>query len=439
MPYSERLEKLLKAKNASIGDRVSVKSGGKQFEGMLMPLTGSGDPSKIVLKLDNGYNVGLDADEVTKLSEGSLSSKSSTKLKFDPSKPSIAIVSTGGTIGSKVNYVTGGVTTVEKPEEIIQNVPELAKIAKISSFSRPFAKMSEDMNHEDWQEIAKDVAKKLNSGERGVIVTHGTDFLHFTSAALSFFLRNLGKPVVLVGSQRSPDRGSSDANMNLVCGAIVATSHMAEVGICMHGSMSDDYCLFSRGTKVRKMHASRRDAFRPINEPPLAKVWPDGRMEYPNKNVRKRTDEAVELDVAFEPRVALLKAYPGSDPTIMDYLVSKGYKGFIVEAGALGHVPTNGKGSWIPTVKKLTKDGIPVACATQTIFGRINPDVYTNLRMLYREAGAIPLEDMLSETAYIKLGWVLGHTKDLVEVRKMMLTNYAGEITPRTTDEYYLE
>jgi glutamyl-tRNA(Gln) amidotransferase subunit D len=439
MPYSERVQKLLKSGGAAIGDRISVASAGKTFEGMLMPQTASGDPDKIVIKLDSGYNIGLAADSVRKLSSAKSAIKPAPGVKFDPSKPAIAIVSTGGTIGSKVDYSMGSVTTIEKPEEIIQSIPEVAGFASIRAFDRPFAKMSEDMNHEDWQEIAKAVAKHLNSGARGVIVTHGTDFLHFTSAALSFFLRNLGKPVVLVGSQRSPDRGSSDANMNLVCGAIAATANMAEVGICMHGSTSDDYCFFTRGTHCRKMDTQRRDAFRPINEPPLAKVWPDGRIERLNQNIRVRDDaKKAELDLAFEPKVALLKAYPGSDPSLMEYLVSKGYKGFIVEAGALGHIPTNGKGSWIPSVKKLVKDGIPVACATQTIYGRINPDVYTNLRVLYHEAGAIPLSDMLSEVAYIKLGWVLGHTKEMTEVRNMMLTNYAGEITDRSLDGTFL-
>jgi glutamyl-tRNA(Gln) amidotransferase subunit D len=228
--------------------------------------------------------------------------------------------------------------------------------------------------------------------------------------------------------------------MNLVCGAVMASANIAEVGICMHGSVSDDYCIFSRGTKVRKMHTSRRDAFKPINESALAKVWPDGGIEITNGNHKVRNDSMnVELDLAFEPKVAILKAYPGSDPSIIDHLVYKGYRGFIIEASGLGHVPTNGPRSSIPTIKKHVKDGIFIGCAAQTIFGRINPDVYTNLRVLYREAGAVPLEDMLAETAYVKLGWVLGHTKDMAEARKMMLTNYAGEMTQRSKEDGYLE
>jgi len=297
--------------------------------------------------------------------------------------------------------------------------------------------MSEDLNYKDWQVLAELVAKELNKN-KGVIITHGTDTLHYTSAALSFMLKNLSKPVVLTGSQRSSDRGSSDAFMNLICSAYAAVSNIAEVGVCMHGSTDDQYCHFIRGTKVRKLHATRRDAFRSINEMPLAKIWPDGKTDILNKNHKTRKDEKVVADVKFEPRVALLKAYPGSEPEILEILAKKGYKGFVIEGTGMGHVPTEAEKSWIPVIKKLIKDGIPVVIAPQTLYGRINTDVYTNLRVLYHDAGAIPAEDMLPEVAYVKLGWVLGHTKDLEKVRELMLTNIVGEITARSEIEAFL-
>jgi glutamyl-tRNA(Gln) amidotransferase subunit D len=325
------------------------------------------------------------------------------------------------------------------PREFLHNVPELVDIVNIKHLRNPFNKASEDMDYKDWQEIARAVARDLNSGMKGAIVTHGTDFLHFTSAALSFMLRNLHKPVVLVGAQRSSDRGSSDGGMNLICASHAAVGEIGEVGICMHGESADTFCIFNRGTKVRKMHTSRRDAFRPINEPPLARVYPNGKTEILNKDYKKRNNrEKVEVDTKFEPRVALLKAYPGSEPSVIDHLVSKGYKGFVIEAGALGHVPTFGRKPWIATIKKHTAKGIPFVTASQTLYGRINPNVYTNLRILYHEAGAIPGEDMLPETAYVKLGWVLGHTKSLGKIREMMLTNYAGEITKRSLPGTFL-
>jgi glutamyl-tRNA(Gln) amidotransferase subunit D len=449
--YSEKVQKALKQRKIKVGDRVVVKKLGRRTEGLLMPQTGAGDPETLVVKLDNGYNVGIKFKNagiektkgrtpanVKKQEEYELGKtrKGLLKLKFSKNKPAISIISVGGTIASRVDYQTGGVKALEDPKEFLHNVPELGKVANVRSIERPFTKMSEDMEPNDWMEIAKIAAKRLNAGDKGVLVTHGTDFLHYTAAALSFFLRDLTKPVVLVGAQRSSDRGSSDAGMNIICSAHAAIGDIAEVGICMHGRINDDYCLFSRGTHVRKMDTQRRDAFRPINEYPLAHIWPDGKTKIKNYKHKKRQDKGkVTLDAKFEPKVALLKAYPGSDPSVIDYLAGKGYKGFVIEAGGLGHVPTNGKLSWIPTIKKHVKDGLPFVTAPQTIYGRINPNVYSNLRALYKDTGAIPGADMLSEVAYIKLGWVLGHKEVAAnpdKVREMMLTNYAGEITSRS-------
>jgi glutamyl-tRNA(Gln) amidotransferase subunit D len=453
--YSSKLQSLFKAKHLRIGSRIKLTRSGKTYEGLLMPKTDAGDPDSVVIKLDSGYNIGLkfakgmriqkangetpkSIKEEKKYELGKISDKL-VKLKFDPRKPPISLISTGGTISSRVDYRTGGVHALEDPKEFLHNVPELAGIANLKHIRKPFSKMSEDMDYRDWQEIAVAVGRDLNSGMRGAIVTHGTDFLHYTSAALSFMLRNLHKPVILVGAQRSSDRGSSDAGMNLICAAHAAVGEIAEVGICMHGESADSFCLFNRGTKVRKLHSSRRDAFRPINDLPLARIYPNGKISILNRDHKKRSDrQKVEVDTKFEPKIAMLKAYPGSEPSVIDYLVSKGYKGFVIEASGLGHVPTLARKSWINTIKKHVKDGIPFVTASQTLYGRINSNVYTNLRILYKEAGAIPGEDMLAETAYVKLGWVLGHTKSLDKVREMMLTNYAGEITKRSLPGTFL-
>lgn len=447
--YSSEIQKALKA--IKIGDRISIIKGKQRYEGLLMPRTELGDRKSIVLKLDNGYNIGIRFEKGIKIEKSKKSEPKELKeevkfemgkehvktLKFDTKKPKISLVMIGGTIISRVDYRTGGVYALEKPEELLTNVPELKDIVNIEDILSPFKKMSEDLNYKDWQTLAKLTAKELNKNQ-GVIIAQGTDTLHFTSAALSFMLKNLYKPVVLTASQRSSDRGSSDAFMNLICSAHTAVSNIGEVGTCMHGSTDDHYCYFIRGTKVRKMHSTRRDAFRSINENPLARVWPDGRIDILNKNYKKRKDEKVVADVKFEPKIALLKSYPGSEPEILEFLVKKGYKGFVIEGTGMGHVPTEADKSWIPTIKKLIKDGIPVVIAPQTIYGRINTNVYTNLRILYHEAKAIPAEDMLPETAYVKLGWILGHTKDLEKVKEMMLTSMAGEITERSEIETFL-
>ncbi len=449
--YSARVRKVLDSKKIGIADRIKVTKDGKIFEGLLMPRPDTGDPDSVIIKLDSGYNMGI------KLRAGVAIEKSTAKtpkgmveeeryelgrtgkellsVRFNPRKPRISMIVTGGTISSRIDYKTGGVTAVTEPRELLHNVPELADVVNISRMIKPFIIMSESMDHTHWQRIARECARELNRKDtKGVIVTHGTDTMHFTAAALSFFLRGLNKPVVLTGAQRSSDRGSSDAGMNLICSSHTAVSDIAEVGLCMHGYVSDDYCIFSRGTKVRKMHTSRRDAFRPVNEPPIAKVFPDGRMEIMN-SYRKRGKERVKTDTRFEPRVSMLQTYPGSDPEIMDYMIRRGCRGFVIQATGLGQVPVKRK-SWLPHIRRAVDSGIPVFLAPETIYGRLNCNVYSEGRVVVK-AGAVPLEDMLPETAYVKLGWVLGHTKSLSKAGEMMLRNYAGEITERSV-EYFL-
>ncbi|MFH1424396.1 MAG: Glu-tRNA(Gln) amidotransferase subunit GatD, partial [archaeon] len=259
------------------GERVRVKTKKHTFEGILMPRSELADTDHIVVKLGTGYNIGIlksdiEKSEVLKESE---KKASAPKPKFEKGMPKIGIVATGGTISSKVDYKTGGVFPLESAEEMLTSIPELANYVSIDKISQPFQMLGEDMSPAEWGKIAKEVHKELSSAE-GVIVTHGTDTLHYTAAALSFMLRGLNKPIAVIGAQRSTDRGSSDDAQNLLCAAHYCLSDIAEVAIVMHGNTNDTYCIASRGTKVRKMHSSRRDAFRPINEAPLAKIFPDG-------------------------------------------------------------------------------------------------------------------------------------------------------------------
>jgi glutamyl-tRNA(Gln) amidotransferase subunit D len=252
-------------------------------------------------------------------------------------------------------------------------------------------------------------------------------------------LKNLPCPIALVGTQRSSDRGSSDTVMNVSCAAnFVANSEVAEVCTVMHGSINDDYCFAVRGVKSRKMHTSRRDAFRPINEQPIAKIhWKNRKIEILNKNYRKRSDSKLKVDAKLDPKVALIKSYPGLDPEIFDFYLNKKYKGFVIEATGLGHTPTLGKYSLLPKIEKVVESKKSVVITSQCLYGRTHPTIYHNLRELSRR-GAIFAEDMLPEVALIKLMWILGHTRNPEKVRKMILTNYTGEINPRLEAKDFL-
>lgn len=424
---------IMEAKN---GDRVKIITSDEEIEGILMPRPSILDEDVIVVKLDNGYNIGIDKKNVKKVEVLEKYKKPRAKeVKIIQKKglPKVSILSTGGTISSKVDYRTGGVSADYTADDFLQMIPELGEVANIKA-GKIMEVMSEDMTANEWQKMAKAAKDELSKAD-GVIITQGTDVLHYSTAALSFFLRNLGKPVVFTAAQRSIDRGSSDAFMNLKC-AVMAAARFDGAGVfsCMHGSSDDSYCLLIRGVKVRKMHSSRRDAFRPINEKPIAKIFDDGKIEVINENYEKRDNgKKVKVDDAFEEKVAIVHIYPGMDPGVIDYYIEKGYKGIVLNATALGHVPvSNEKHSLMGPLERAMKKKIPVVVASQTIYGRVHPYVYTNLRKLSIERECIFVEDMLPETAYVKLGWVLGHCTDIEEVKERMLTNVAGEISSRS-------
>ena len=443
--YSDAVQRAIDSAGAKPGDKVRLTKGAKVFEGILLPRPDVGDADCIVLKLPNGYNVGIEfrGAKLERLAEGAkLGQFPFRKVKPNPKLPSISFISTGGTIAARLDYATGGVRsgTAMTPEEMFFAVPELAETANISNVRQLSHMASEDMGYKDWQGMAEAAAHELNSGVEGVVVTHGTDTMHYSTAAVSFMLPGLTKPVVFVGAQRSSDRGSSDAFMNYVCSASVAAKgDFAEVGLCMHAESSDSHCFFMKGTKVRKLHTSRRDAFRPVNCKPIARVFPDGRIEPAGAPYRKRSTGNVVAETKFEPKVALVKAYPGSLPDLIDFYVSRGFKGIVIEGTGLGHVPTqtpDGKNSWIPHVADAAKKGTVVAVASQCIYGRTSSLVYRNLRLL-SDAGAVHCEDMLPETAYVKLGWLLGN-KSPEEAKRLMPVNLVGEISPRIRNDEFL-
>ena len=428
---------------AEYGDVVKVHTDERVYEGILMPRPEIFEKDHTIIKLDNGYNIGIDNNKIKKIEvikKYQQKKEEKIKLKHNKNLPTVSILSFGGTISSRIDYKTGGVYADYTAEDFVAMLPELGHVANLKA-EKVMSLMSEDMSPEDWQLMARRISKELNDDEvAGVVVTQGTDTLHFSTAAMSFFLRNLNKPVVFTASQRSIDRGSSDAFSNLLCAVNAAAKFDgAAVVTCLHGTSDDNYCILNRGTKVRKMHTSRRDAFRPINELPLAKVYENGNIEILNKNYNKKNNQKIFVDDKFEEKTALVYVYPGMDPDVLDYYRQKKYKGIVIAATGLGHVSTlNPKHLLTKKIKELIDNGVPVVIASQTIYGRVHPYVYTNLRKLSVQLNCIFVEDMLPETAYVKLGWVLPQAKTIDEVKEMMLTNYAGEISERTDEKAFL-
>jgi len=414
------------------GDLITVKTKDKEYTGRLMP---NEETDSLIIKLDSGYNIGIDKKNIveSKIHETLNEPKKGTKLKIkkDPKKPNITILHTGGTIASKVDYQTGGVIATFEPEDLIEKFPELHDIANINS-QLVSNKMSEDMMFADYKNMIEAI-KKCHDKSDGIIIGHGTDTLGYSAAALSFALEGLGIPILLVGSQRSSDRGSSDAAINLINAAyFIAKSDFSGVAVCMHSSMNDTSCAILPGCKTRKMHTSRRDAFKAVNDTPIALVdYKAKKIEF-QKEHTKKSKSKLNILPEFEEKVGLIKSYPNMNPE--QFLFFKGYKGLVIEGTGLGHTLVGKEDEYVKAIKQLIDSGTIVTMTSQCIFGRVHPKVYTNIRK-YSNIGVLYSEDMIPETAYIKLSWLLGnYPKE--KAKELYAQNLRGEISERLGTDF---
>ncbi|MFH0748388.1 MAG: Glu-tRNA(Gln) amidotransferase subunit GatD [Candidatus Bathyarchaeota archaeon] len=429
--YSGETHTFLKLFDVRVGDIIRVSRGGEFFEGSLMPRYELADNEHIVIKLKNGYNIGIRISKNLKIEKIGVGIKpvftSPSSIKEKQDLPNIAIISTGGTIASRIDYRTGAVWPALTTKDILSVVPEISSIANLKT-EILFKLLSENVYAPHWTEIAMRVAKYIGEKVDGVVICHGTDTMTYTSAALSFALQNLSVPVILVGSQRSSDRPSSDAAMNLTNAIRAAASvPIAEVMVCMHETISDTSTVLHRGTKVRKLHTSRRDAFKSVNANPLARVEADRITVLENSYNERKSDKVLVLRPDFDEKVALIKFHPGLNPEIIEWYANKGYRGIILEGTGLGHV-----GRYcFSEIQKAIKKEMFVGMCSQCMYGRVNMKIYETGRDLVK-LGVVPLGDMLPETAFIKLSWILGQNKNLDDIKKIMLTNIAGEISSRS-------
>ena len=424
------LEALKKA-DCEVGDIIRVISKGKTYEGILIPRSELGEGTVVIVKMKSGYNIGIriTADvKIEKIGKGTKPAFASPQLpKQNPVLPHVVIMSTGGTIASRVDYRTGAVRSALSASDLYGVVPELSDVAQVDT-EIVFSLYSENITQKHWKELAETVAKRIEEGVDGVVIAHGTDTMAYTSAALSFALQNLPVPVIVVGAQRSSDRPSSDAATNLI-GAVKAAGEgpFAEVGLAMHETVSDIAIAIHRGTKVRKCHTSRRDTFKSINGFPMARVKNQQVTMLTNQYQHRDTSKKLVLKPNFSEKAALIKFYPGLDPAIIDWYVDKGVRGILLEGSGLGHVSKY----CFDSIKNAVAKGVVVALASQCIWGRVNMNVYDTGRDLL-SFGVIPMDDMFPETALVKLMWVLGQTDNTQEAVKLLKTNIAGEFSPRT-------
>ncbi|MBN1551267.1 Glu-tRNA(Gln) amidotransferase subunit GatD [bacterium] len=435
--YRGQALEVLKSLHIQVWSDVELKTKEGAFEGIILPRSEADDDKHVVVKLKNGYNIGILAEKIIEAKEIGVKEAiykiPESEFPRDPHKPNISLLGTGGTIASRLDYRTGAVIPAFTPGELYGAVPELADICNLKT-EKLFGVFSENMGPEQWIATAEAIGREIRNGADGIVIGHGTDTMHHTAAILSFMIQNQPVPIVMVGSQRSSDRPSSDAALNLRHAVkAAAESDLAETMVCMFGPTSDQYGLLHRGTRVRKMHSSYRSTFRTIGNIPLAMITTDSITPLTQDYNKRRSDRNIIVDAVFEPKVTIVYYYPNMQPDIIDALVDHGYKGIIIAGTGLGHVNK----PLYPSLQRAYNAGVAVYMTVQTLWGYVQMYVYETGREML-QLGVIPAENMLPEVAYVKLGWVLAHTTDPEKVKEMMLTPIASEITSREPYNGYL-
>ncbi len=443
-PPSDRLKgyrgpgrDVLARHNVGVWSEVELESSRGGFRGIVLPRSETADDRHVVLKLASGYNVGISADSITNMKEVGRREAHykipEREFPRDPRKPNVMLFGTGGTIASRLDYRTGAVIPAFSPGELYGSVPELADICNLRT-EKLFGVFSENMGPEQYIKLAQRIGEEIRAGTDGIVIGHGTDTMHHTAGILSFMVQSPPVPIIMVGSQRSSDRPSSDAAMNLICAVkAAAEGDIAEVLVCMFGPTSDEYNLLHRGTRVRKMHSSYRSTFRTIGDVPVAMISPAKLTHLRSDYKRRRRDREVLVNTAFEEKVTILYYYPNMHPDVVDAAVEKGYRGMIIAGTGLGHVNK----PLYPALERAINAGMHIFMTVQTLWGYTQMYVYDTGRDLMA-LGIVPTANMLPEVAYVKLCWALGQTNDRTEVQRLMLTPVNDEITEREPYNGYL-
>lgn len=423
--YTGKALERLRNEHVKVGDSVKIHAD-LTCIGIIMPRYEHADEAYLAIKLKSGYNVGIELEKIAKIEKignNNLVKEQKTELKDNPKLPKILLLSTGGTIASKIDYRTGAVTPTLTAAELNASIPELAKIANIDA-KVVLSEYSENIMPQNWLEIAEKIIGHSKTDQYvGIIIAHGTDTMHYTSAFLSFALAGFTLPIVLVGSQRSSDRASSDAVLNLIGAAKFLTKCKTNgVYVVMHHDENDETIACHIGTRVRKNHTSKRGAFKTIGDDPAFLITGDAIHQ--NINNDFFTTKQFQPKIKLSEKVILIKYYPGFDPNILEKIIESGVKAIIFEGTGLGHIGKN----MYQIVKMAHQKGIFMAMTSQCIDGRIKMTVYESGRDLLN-LGIIPLEDMIPEVALVKAMWATGNAQNREEIKEIMLKKIASEFS----------
>lgn len=350
-------------------------------------------------------------------------------------KKRVLILATGGTIASKetekgfVPGITG--------QELLDFVPEILQICQVEV--RQIMNIdSSDMQVSDWYLIADACRLGVEGGFQGIVITHGTDTMCYTAAALSFLLPDLKIPVLLTGAQRPVTVEDSDGPGNIIDACKVAVSDLFGVFVVFNHKIIN-------GSRAFKMYAKNFDAYVSRNYPYVGLVADEVVIERQPKVLESRflarqgvlskgqktllsADLTLISSLRLNDDISLVKVTPATKPNVFDHIVIAGYAGVVIEGFGTGGISNLNRGMLERINYIIHHLNIPIVMISQCPYDGVNLAVY-GVGEKAREAGIISGNDMTTETAVVKLMWVLSLTKDLALVERLMGENFCDEVS----------
>lgn len=418
----------LEKHNLSPWDEIKFKINNKTHKGVILPRYELSEGDFLSIKLETGYNFGLEISKIQDIEKIGHSEGKYQLPKLEKSQkedlPEVIIIGCGGTIASRLDYRTGAVIPAFTSEELLSMNEELINLAQIRTFSL-FEKFSENMTINDWLKVAETVKKEYdNNKPKGIVLAHGTDTMSYGGAILAFALRNIPIPIIITGSQRSADRPSSDAFLNIMNATFIAAySKFKGIAILMHSDSGDSEAFLHNPLNVRKIHTSRRNAFQSVNSDPLAIVDYRERKIKMNKTKANETSDNFEISTNFEETVSMVWIHPTINPSILMSVIENN-KGIILLGTGLGHVPR----PLIEFIKKGREIGKEFLMISQCLSGFVNMNVYDSGRELLN-LGVISGLNMTPEAAYAKFSYGLANTQDHEALVNFMNKEYSNEFS----------
>jgi len=339
------------------------------------------------------------------------------KLIVPKQKPKVLVIGTGGAISAKP--VKGKWVYGEIPiQELISTTKRISEHFDVTA-TNVFRMDSSDMKPENWLTLANTIYYKMNEYD-GIVVTIGTDTLAYAATAISFLIQNNNIPIVFTGSKIDSTQLKSDARINLRDAITVAgLSDIAETVIVFNGRIM-------RANRAKKVNASEIGAFRSFENPELGKIE---QFIHLKGEYRKRSKSKPALYNKLENLVATIKIYPGFDGNRVRSLVDYPVKGLVLEGFGLGNIPLLDN-ELKEGIKYANKKNVPIVIASNCELGEYWQYIYeAEIGTRLKGMKVIPVYDMLPETAYVKLMWVLGQAQDFEEIKKMMQRPYCGEVS----------